>query len=151
MILESVTNSSSKTIHVVNFSASSYCKVGRGSQCEVRITDVSVSRHHSSFDLVYKTDKYGNEDYALTVCDEMSKFGTLVFMRRPIPVVKGGKVNIQVGRSIFTVQVQDRLNMFQRCCCLVKQLRRDESNAVVHYDEAKKHFPDEFIRLFCDE
>jgi hypothetical protein len=81
----------------------------------------------------------------------MSKFGTLVFMRRPIPVVKGGKVNIQVGRSIFTVQVQDRLNMFQRCCCLVKQLRRDESNAVVHYDEAKKYFPDEFIRLFSDE
>ena len=55
MILGSVTNSSSKTIHVVNFSASSYTKVGRGSQCEVRITDVSVSRHHSSFELVYDT------------------------------------------------------------------------------------------------
>jgi len=57
MIIESVTNSSSKTIHVVNFSALSRIKVGRGSQCEVRITDVSVSRHHSTFDLVNIDDK----------------------------------------------------------------------------------------------
>ena len=85
MILESVTNSSSKTIHVVNFSASSYTKVGRGSQCEVRITDVSVSRHHSSFELVYDS-KQLDKCVGLTVNDEMSKFGTLVFMRRPVPV-----------------------------------------------------------------
>jgi hypothetical protein len=31
MIIESVTNSSSKTIHVVNFSALTFIKVGRGS------------------------------------------------------------------------------------------------------------------------
>ena len=59
MIIESVTNSSSKTIHVVNFSALSFIKVGRGSQCEVRITDVSVSRHHSTFELVEFTHKNG--------------------------------------------------------------------------------------------
>lgn len=53
MVIESVTNSSSKTIHVVNFSACPYVRVGRGSQCEVRITDVSVSRHHSTFELEY--------------------------------------------------------------------------------------------------
>jgi hypothetical protein len=52
IVIESVTNSSSKTIHVINFSASQDIKVGRGSQCEVRITDVSVSRHHSTFELV---------------------------------------------------------------------------------------------------
>jgi len=60
MVIESVTNSSSKTIHVVNFSASNHIKVGRGSQCEVRITDVSVSRHHSSFTLCRHINKYGD-------------------------------------------------------------------------------------------
>jgi pSer/pThr/pTyr-binding forkhead associated (FHA) protein len=52
MVIESVTNSSSKTIHVVNLSTSNTVKVGRGSQCEVRITDVSVSRHHASFEII---------------------------------------------------------------------------------------------------
>lgn len=52
LVIESVTNSSSKTIHVINFSATNNVKVGRGSQCEVRITDVSVSRHHSTLEIV---------------------------------------------------------------------------------------------------
>ena len=47
MIIESVTNTTSKTIHVVNFSARSKIKVGRGQNAEVRITDISVSRFHS--------------------------------------------------------------------------------------------------------
>jgi len=67
----------------------------------VRITDVSVSRHHSTFEIVELTNKNGETSYHLTVCDEASKFGTLVFVRRPIPVKKGKKVILQVGRTIF--------------------------------------------------
>lgn len=94
MIIESVTNSSSKTIHVVNFSVSSEIKVGRGSQCEVRITDVSVSRHHSTFEIVKVKDKSGINRPRLAVQDEFSKFGTLVFIRKPIPLNKGCKVYV---------------------------------------------------------
>ena len=91
MIIESVTNSSSKTIHVVNFSATHDIKVGRGSQCEVRITDVSVSRHHASFELVFIQSKFNRNkvDVHLRVCDENSKFGTLVFLRKPLPLSSG--------------------------------------------------------------
>jgi len=92
MVIESVTNSSSKTVHVVNFSAKSEIKVGRGSQCEVRITDVSVSRHHSTFEVIQIKNKIGEMKSYLSVCDEMSKFGTLLFVRKPIPVKKGKKV-----------------------------------------------------------
>ena len=94
MIIESVTNSSSKTIHVVNFSANPVIKVGRGSQCEVRITDVSVSRHHSTFEVLDVEEQKGERRLVLSVCDELSKFGTLVFIRRPIPLKKGQKVNV---------------------------------------------------------
>lgn len=82
MIIESVTNSSSKTIHVVNFSRSNEIMVGRGSQCEVRITDVSVSRHHSTFELHHMPDKSraSGWNFVLSVRDEMSKFGTLTFL-----------------------------------------------------------------------
>ena len=87
MIIESVTNSTSKTIHVVNFSARNKIKVGRGGCCEVRITDVSVSRHNSTFSLIETPPKSNN--WHLGVSDERSKFGTLVFVRRPIPLSIG--------------------------------------------------------------
>lgn len=82
MIIESVTNSSSKTIHIVNLSELGEVKVGRGSQCEVRITDVSVSRHHASFELITrKPDKRGGKPKkVLSLRDHGSKFGTLLFL-----------------------------------------------------------------------
>lgn len=92
MIIESVTNSSSKTIHVVNLSNQDSVKVGRGSQCEVRITDVSVSRHHSTFELNFNERKDGTEELVLSVSDEQSKFGTLAFVRKPVALSKRNKV-----------------------------------------------------------
>ena len=88
-MIESVTNSSSKTIHVINFSASQQIKIGRGSQCEVRITDVSVSRHHSTLELINI-----NNQAHVRVTDEHSKFGTLVFVKEPIPLKNGRKIHL---------------------------------------------------------
>lgn len=61
---------------------------------------------------------------------------------------KNIKVNLQVGRTILQFSTQDRLNFIQKCLCLYSQLKKDESNAIVHYDEAKKYFPREFTHLF---
>ncbi len=44
-------------------------KLGRGHECEIRITDISVSRNHA------RIDKIGDDYY---VFDNKSKFGTLV-------------------------------------------------------------------------
>ena len=44
-------------------------KIGRGHECEIRITDISVSRNHARIDKIA-------EDYY--VFDNKSKFGTLV-------------------------------------------------------------------------
>ena len=52
MIIESVTQTTSKTIHVINFDARKSVKVGRAQVAEVRITDISVSRHHSNITLI---------------------------------------------------------------------------------------------------
>jgi len=103
LVIESVTNSSSKTIHVINFGLASTVKVGRGSQCEVRITDVSVSRHHSTLELVSQINSEGKQEMHLIVSDEQSKFGTLVFIRKPIKLAKGVKSYVQVGRTLLAV------------------------------------------------
>jgi pSer/pThr/pTyr-binding forkhead associated (FHA) protein len=48
MVIESVTNTTSKTIHVINFDIVPDVRVGRAQYVEVRITDISVSRYHAS-------------------------------------------------------------------------------------------------------
>jgi pSer/pThr/pTyr-binding forkhead associated (FHA) protein len=50
-------------------------KVGRGHDCQVRITDISVSRLHAFF------RKSTRGDFLLE--DNGSKFGTLIQVRKP--------------------------------------------------------------------
>ena len=76
MIIESMTYTTSKTIHVINFDAAKEVKVGRAQTAEVRITDISVSRHHSSLTL--------NDDGTISLTDNFSKFGTLKLVRQPV-------------------------------------------------------------------
>ena len=51
MVIESVTNTTSKTIHVINFDVVPDVRVGRAQYVEVRITDISVSRYHACLTL----------------------------------------------------------------------------------------------------
>ena len=103
MIIESVTQTTSKTIHVINFDARKSIKVGRAQIAEVRITDISVSRHHSNLILT--------DDGTVALTDNYSKFGTLKLLRQPImiPCYKKGideAVYIQVGRTALALQAQ---------------------------------------------
>jgi FHA domain len=70
MVLESVTQQSIKIVHVIDMDAKSMIRVGRGHDCQVRITDISVSRLHAFF------RKSTRGDFLLE--DNGSKFGTLV-------------------------------------------------------------------------
>lgn len=54
IVLESLSNSSGKVIHVVNMLKTNEAKIGRGHDVDVRITDISVSRLHA---LIKKTSK----------------------------------------------------------------------------------------------
>ena len=49
MVLESVTQQNIKIIHIVDMASRSMIKVGRGHDCQVRVTDISVSRLHAFF------------------------------------------------------------------------------------------------------
>ena len=70
MVLESVTQQNIKIIHIVDMDSRSMIKVGRGHDCQVRITDISVSRLHAFF------RKSTRGDFLLE--DNGSKFGTLI-------------------------------------------------------------------------
>ena len=104
MIIESVTQTTSKTIHVINFDSKSNIKVGRAQLAEVRITDISVSRHHSNLIL--------NEDGTVSVTDNYSKFGTLKLLRHPMPIRadKDDVVYLQVGRCTLALSSKSRFS-----------------------------------------
>lgn len=70
LVLESISTSVSKVIHVINMIGLSQFFLGRGTEADVRVTDISVSRLHAS---VFKSTQ-GH----FYLCDNDSKFGTLV-------------------------------------------------------------------------
>ena len=98
-ILESVTSQNIKIIHVIYMANRTMIKVGRGHDCEIRITDISVSRFHALF------KKNSRGDFILE--DNNSKFGTLSLVRRPVMLDKSCINYFQVGRTILELQIKE--------------------------------------------
>lgn len=73
-------------------------KMGRGHQCDFRISDISVSRIHAHLKF---------EDGKFLIYDNDSKFGTLILLNQNYSV-KEEKAAVQIGRTVFTF-VQKKL------------------------------------------
>lgn len=80
------------TMNIIVPSGSEMVKLGRGHQCDLRISDISVSRIHTHI-------KFENDQFL--AFDNDSKFGTLILLTRDYPV-KTEKAAIQIGRTVFT-------------------------------------------------
>jgi pSer/pThr/pTyr-binding forkhead associated (FHA) protein len=72
-------------------------KLGRGHECEIRITDISVSRNHASIKIT---------DDGFFIYDNKSKFGTLVRDENTL-VMDVGEVerSVQIGRTLVEMVV----------------------------------------------
>jgi pSer/pThr/pTyr-binding forkhead associated (FHA) protein len=97
MIMESINSMPAKVVHVFDLRYDDF-KVGRSVETDMKIADISVSRTHSFFKL---------QDGKLFVEDNGSKFGTLVKIQRPLPVLNSKtdgsskSTLIQVGRTLL--------------------------------------------------
>eukprot|EP01017_Pseudomicrothorax_dubius_P024877 TRINITY_DN2646_c0_g1_i1.p1 TRINITY_DN2646_c0_g1~~TRINITY_DN2646_c0_g1_i1.p1 ORF type:complete len:474 (-),score=81.94 TRINITY_DN2646_c0_g1_i1:170-1591(-) len=100
MILESLTKEkkAAKVIHVLDMNSSEPIKMGRGHQCNVRVSDISVSRLHAM--LTVDSGKF-------LLLDNNSKFGTLVLLGQPLRICEE-KVAIQIGRTVITFVLKPR-------------------------------------------
>jgi len=94
IIIEKISQESnaSSTMSIIIPDGSNQIKLGRGHQCDLRISDISVSRVHAL--LKYEDDKF-------LVFDNDSKFGTLILLTQNYPV-KFDKAAVQIGRTVFT-------------------------------------------------
>lgn len=99
VVLESMVRDSqqhSRGLHVISL-AEKALKLGRGHESDVRISDVSISRHHA-------TIRFHEGQFLLQ--DQESKFGTLVAMKKPRQLESGRPLSIQVGRTVLALSLQ---------------------------------------------
>ena len=77
MIMESINSMPAKVVHVFDLRYDEF-RVGRSVDTDMKIADISVSRTHSYLRI---------QGQKLLVEDNGSKFGTLVKIQRPLPVL----------------------------------------------------------------
>ena len=83
MILESDIECPSKAVHIINFGYKKVYTVGRRINNDISISDISVSRNHSTFKIE------GNSVYLM---DLDSKFGTFLKFNEPFKIAKDGQI-----------------------------------------------------------
>ena len=96
MILESLNTSAHKQIHVISLELYNEFKIGRGHDCDIRVTDISVSRAHAILRRNAKKEFF--------IEDFNSKFGTLIQMWHPYLLTKE-PIELQQGRSIMKISL----------------------------------------------
>jgi predicted component of type VI protein secretion system len=81
---------------LIQFLPGETVKIGRGHTCDLRISDISVSRFHSK--IMYDKGQF-------KIYDNNSKFGTLILLQEPFKITEQ-KVAVQVGRTVVTVALR---------------------------------------------
>jgi hypothetical protein len=101
VVLENLTKDanqhSERGLHVLSLADGKQVRLGRGSNNDVSISDVSTSRLHA-------TIKFEGEK--IVIEDEKSKFGTFVAMRKLPALEPGGSMSLQVGRTILSLSMR---------------------------------------------
>lgn len=74
--------------------------IGRGQDCDLKISDISVSRNHCQ--IHYRDGRFYLQDSS-------SKFGTLVLSTGLTEIPPDSTVGMQVGRTLLVFQISKEL------------------------------------------
>jgi len=83
-------NNNYKSIHIVSLNENEKVVMGRATEADVRINDISVSRSHSCLVLSKKK---------IYIKDLKSKFGTLLLITKDLDLSLTKKLSLQIGRT----------------------------------------------------
>ena len=144
MILESINSMPAKVVHVFDLRYDEF-KVGRSIETDMKIADISVSRTHSFFKI-----KDGN----LLVEDNGSKFGTLVKIQRPLPVLNSKtdgsskSTLIQVGRTLLYLNMITTKKLKSQCSTQRNRnnVNIDDTDAYLRLRKDNLAIPKEFFK-----
>lgn len=95
-------------LHLISLDDDQYGVIGRGHDCDIKISDISVSRKHCKIRLV------GSEFY---VEDSRSKFGTLAKLKKSFTMRMNYDVTIQINRTVFRLLFKQPWSCKNFCQC----------------------------------
>merc|ERR1712096_75000 len=80
---------------------SSMIKLRRGHESDIRVSDISISRTHAII-------KFKNNGFYIE--DNISKFGTLLLIQKPINLLALNTAAIQIGRTVIQFSNKKNFN-----------------------------------------
>ncbi|KAL4463861.1 hypothetical protein ABPG74_005798 [Tetrahymena malaccensis] len=128
-----------RAIQLIKFEKVSQIVLGRGSDSDIRISDISVSREHAIIKL---------ENNKFMIEDQKSKFGTLILIQRPIELSPSfNKIEVQIGRSICYFQIKKQSNFLTACCSGKGSKKNDVINSTVISKATQAEFMENDARI----
>lgn len=85
--------------YVVELKDKNQIKIGRTQDCDIKLHDISVSRHHATILI---------EDVTFFIEDNCSKFGTLILASQKeltLPIISKDKLALQASRTVVVVSI----------------------------------------------
>ena len=97
---------------LVKFNENNVLKIGRGLEMQLILNDISVSRNHCQLII--------NDEGDVILEDKNSRFGSLVLIQEEIEILKGQKLNVQVGTNYLTLSLNKKRGLFS--CCNAEEI-----------------------------
>mmetsp|Transcript_1619 Transcript_1619/g.3500 ORF Transcript_1619/g.3500 Transcript_1619/m.3500 type:complete len:477 (+) Transcript_1619:222-1652(+) len=97
---------SERGVFLLSVTSKKPVRIGRGHDCELRISDISVSRMHASISFTRGV---------FYVMDSSSKFGTSVQVKRPLYLDPECPVAVQTGRTLLYFVVKKPWSLIPAC------------------------------------
>jgi hypothetical protein len=104
-------------LHVVSVKEDGFFKIGRSTDCEIYLSDVSISRFHANIHL-HKGGFY--------IEDRDSRYGTLLKAHSRLMLVPGVSVSLQVKSVMFTLNLKRPFRLRRICCCFYRTESEDD-------------------------
>ena len=139
LTLESLTldRHKNKFIYAISLEKNKKIKIGRGHECEIILSDISISRLHSYL-VIEKKNVY--------IEDNDSKFATLVFIQTPrLKLSQELPLYIQIGRTSIELKIKKNFKLFS--CCDIEE----KNNFYYYYNQNEKYIKDNMGLIVKDD
>lgn len=123
-------NCMARGLHVISLKEGGYFRLGRSQDCEIYLSDASISRFHANISL-HKEGFY--------IEDRGSKFGTMLKVTDRLTLLPNISATVQVNSVLVTVTAQHQSRLRSLFCCFRGGNEHTSEETNPHNRGASKH------------
>lgn len=99
-------------LHLIALNSKQSANIGRGHDCEIKISDISVSRKHCKINFI---------ENSFYLEDLKSKFGTLAKIKKTFALKPRYDVTVQINRTVLKIEYKVPWSISDLCKCCGSQ------------------------------